>query len=135
MAKDRKDFADSDQLDTLVGKDVAVEGTLKSEGDIQINGYFKGVIQTEGDVIVGEHAKVKADIVAQNAYVAGTVDGDITAAERLEILETGRVEGDVKSQALSIEPGGILKGSSKMHDIEATSPNSEPAFEIEDEEA
>jgi len=132
MAKDRKDFANSDQLDTLIGKDVLVEGTLKSEGDIQINGYFKGEIVTTKDVVIAERAKVKADIEADNIYVAGEVNGNITAAQRLEILETGRVNGNVTSQALSIEPGGILKGSSSMKETEENEP-AKPAYEVEEE--
>lgn len=134
MAKERKDFADSDQLDTLIGKDVIVEGPLKSEGDIQINGQFKGEVASAKDVIIAEHAKVKANIAAQNVYVAGEVDGNITASQRLEILETGRVDGNVTSQAMSIEPGGILKGSSTMQETEEIEPDSKPAFEVEEEE-
>lgn len=132
MAKDRKDFANSDQLDTLIGKEVLVEGILKSEGDIQINGYFKGEIATIKDVVIAERAKVKADIKADNVYVAGEVDGNIAATQRLEILETGRVNGNVTSQALSIEPGGILKGSSAMKETEENEP-AKPAYEVEEE--
>ncbi|MBU1082964.1 polymer-forming cytoskeletal protein [Patescibacteria group bacterium] len=133
MSKERKDFADPNQFDTLVGKEVVVKGTLESEGDVQINGYFAGTIDSEKDVIVSEHAKVKANITGKNVYVAGEVDGDITASEKLEILETGRVDGDVTSQALSIEPGGILKGSSQMRETESEKPNSTPTFEVEEE--
>jgi len=133
MAKERKDFADSSQLDTLIGKEVVVKGTLESEGDVQINGYFSGTIESAKDVIIAEHAKVKANIAGENVYVAGEVDGNITANERLEILETGRIDGDVTSQALSIEPGGILKGSSQMHETESKQPDSKPTFEVEEE--
>lgn len=134
MAKERKDFADPSQLDTLIGKEVVVKGTLESEGDVQVNGYFSGTIDSAKDVIIAEHAKVKANITGENVYVAGEVDGDITANERLEILETGRVDGDVASRALSIEPGGILKGSSQMRETESEKPDSKPTFEVEEEE-
>lgn len=133
MSKERKNFADPEQLDTLIGKEISAEGTLDSEGDIQVNGQFQGEIKSNGDVIVAEHAKVKADITATNVYVAGEVDGNIAATERLEILETGRVNGNVASQALSIEPGGILKGSSTMTEVAETEPDSKPAYEVEEE--
>ncbi|OGB75149.1 hypothetical protein A2810_03245 [candidate division Kazan bacterium RIFCSPHIGHO2_01_FULL_49_10] len=133
MAKDRKDFADFNQPDTLIGKEVVVTGTLNSEGDIQINGQFEGKIEAAADVIIGEHAKVKADIRAGNVYVAGEVEGDIQAIERLEILETGRVNGNVNSQAMSIEPGGILKGSSAMQETAETAPAAQPTYELEEE--
>ena len=133
MTKVRKDFADFNQLDTLIGKEVVAEGNLRSEGDIQINGQFVGTIETSQDAIIGEHAKVKADITARNIYVSGEVEGDINASERLEILETGRVHGNVASQAMSIEPGGILKGSSTMQETAETAPAAQPTYEVEEE--
>ena len=135
MAKDRKDFADSNHLDTLIGKDVVVEGELKSEGDVQINGQFIGEIETAGDLIIGEHAKVKAEITGTNVYVAGEVEGNIAAKEKLEILETGRINGNVTSQAMQIEPGGILKGSSEMQEVSEEEPLAKPTFEVEEEKA
>lgn len=135
MAKDRKDFADPNHLDTLIGRDVVVEGDLDSQGDVQINGQFSGEIRVSGDLIIGEHAKVKAIIKAVNAYVAGEVEGNIAATEKLEILETGRMTGDVTSQSLAIEPGGILKGSSKMQEISEEQPTAKPTFEVEEEKA
>lgn len=133
MAKDRKDFADFNQPDTLIGKEVIAEGTLSTEGDIQINGQFKGELSTTQDLIVGEHAKIKANVTALNVYVAGEVEGDIQATERLEILETGRVNGNVTSQAMSIEPGGILKGSSTMQETAEQAPAAQPTYEVEEE--
>ncbi|MFA5967231.1 MAG: polymer-forming cytoskeletal protein [Patescibacteria group bacterium] len=133
MAKDRKDFADPNHFDTLIGREVIVEGLLKTEGDIQVNGQFTGKIETNGDLIVGEHAKVKAEIIGINIYVAGEVEGDITAKEKLEILETGRINGNVTSQAMSIEPGGILKGSSEMQEVSEEEPLAKPTFEVEEE--
>ena len=133
MAKDRKDFADPEHLDTLIGKEVVVEGELKGEGDVQINGQFTGEIKIAGDLIVGEHGKVKAEIDAENVYVSGEVDGNIKAKVKLRILETGRVMGDVNSQALSIEPGGILKGSSQMEEVSEDTPTAKPTFEVEEE--
>ena len=133
MAKDRKDFADPNHLDTLIGKEVVVEGLLKTEGDAQINGQFTGEIEAGGDLIIGEHAKVKAEIIGTNVYVAGEVEGNIAAKEKLEILETGRINGNVTSQAMSIEPGGILKGSSEMQEVSEEEPLAKPTFEVEEE--
>ncbi|MEA1909474.1 MAG: polymer-forming cytoskeletal protein [Patescibacteria group bacterium] len=133
MAKDRKDFADADHLDTLIGKEVVVEGTLKSEGDVQINGKFTGKLEIDGDLIIGEHGEIEAEVAGQNVYVAGDVEGDINAIEKLEILETGRVTGNVTSHALSIEPGGILKGSSEMQEVSSEAPISNPTFEVEED--
>jgi len=135
MAKTRADFADFNNPDTIIGRGVVVEGTLQTAGDIQINGEFKGKLVTEKDVVVGEHAIVDADINGQNVYVAGEVRGDINAFEKIEILETGKVDGNVAASALSIESGGILKGTSTMHEVEAERPETEPTYEVQEVKA
>ena len=131
MSKTRADFADFTNPDTIVGDGVMVDGTLKTAGDIQINGRFKGKLITDGDVVVGERAQILANINAQNVYVAGEVVGNINALGKLEIMETGCVEGDVSSSALAIEAGGVLKGSSAMHDTEREKPQVTPTYEAE----
>lgn len=130
--KTRANFAEFTNPDTIIGNGVAVEGTLQTAGDIQINGFFKGKLITQGDVVIGEHAEVVANISAQNVYVAGSVVGDITALEKLEIMETGKVAGNVSSSALAIESGGILKGSSTMREVETERPDLDPTYEVEE---
>lgn len=135
MSKTRSDFADFNNPDTIVGRGVEIKGTLQTRGDIQINGAFSGKLITEGDVVVGEHAFVEADISAQNAYISGEVEGDIHAIDKIEIMETGRVTGNVTSSALAIESGGILKGSSTMRETEEAKPTIDPTFEVEESDS
>lgn len=132
MAKKRTDFANFQNADTLIGLGVEIEGNLGAEGDIQINGQFKGDVATLGDVIIGDHAEVKADIKGANVYVAGVVEGNIVAEDKIEIYETGRVTGNVVAQGLVIEPGGLLTGKSVMHPEEESKPNTSPTFEVEE---
>jgi cytoskeletal protein CcmA (bactofilin family) len=134
MAKKRSDFADSKNPDTLIGLGVAVEGELETEGDIQINGWFKGDVATSGDVIIGDHAEVKANVSGNNIYVAGSVHGNLLATEKIEIYETGRVTGNVEAHGLVIEPGGLLTGKSIMKAEEVEQPDAAPTFELEDKE-
>lgn len=132
MSKTRSDFADQNNPDTIVGKGVEIKGTLQTNGDIQLNGAFSGKLIAKGDVVIGEHAFVEADISGENVYVNGEVEGDIHALDKIEILETGRVTGDVTSSALAIEAGGILKGSSTMRETEEAKPTIDPTFEVEE---
>jgi len=130
--KNKNDFADFENQDTVIGAGVSVTGNIKTTGDIQINGQFKGSLATSGDIIIGELAEVKASIEASNAYIAGDVDGDINSTERLEILATGRVNGNVKSHSLVIEPGGLLKGKSTMSEAVKDKPSISPTYEVDD---
>lgn len=132
MSKTRSDFADQNNPDTILGRGVEIKGTLQTNGDIQVNGAFSGKLVAKGDVVIGEHAFIEADISGENVYVNGEVEGDIHALDKIQILETGRVTGDVTSSALAIEAGGILKGSSTMRETEETKPEIAPTFEVEE---
>lgn len=132
--KTKQDFAEFTNPDTIVGEGVVVEGTLKTLGDIQINGSFKGKLITEGDVVVGEHAQVEADISAENVHIAGSVIGNVSAIHKLEVFETGEINGNVSSSALVVEAGGVLKGTSKMHETESERPEVDPTYEVEEGE-
>lgn len=133
--KTRSEFAEYDNPDTIIGYGVSVEGTLQTVGDIQINGHFKGKLITRGDVVVGEHGRVNANINGENVYIAGEIAGNINAVDKLEILETGKVDGNISSVALSIESGGVLKGNSTMRDTEDVKPEIDPTYEVEDKTA
>jgi cytoskeletal protein CcmA (bactofilin family) len=71
-------------------------------------------METMGNVIIGEAAKVEADIAARNVSVAGSVKGNIKAAGRLEILSTGQLWGDIEVESFLIDEGGFFNGSSTM---------------------
>jgi len=130
--KTRGEFAEFDNPDTIIGYGVSVEGTLQTVGDIQINGHFKGKLITRGDVVIGEHGRVNANINGENVYIAGEVTGNVNAVDKLEILETGKINGNISSTALSVESGGVFKGSSTMHDTEDVKPEMDPTYEVEE---
>jgi cytoskeletal protein CcmA (bactofilin family) len=101
-------------LETAIGSNASIAGTLKSDGDVRIDGSFEGEIEVLGNVIVGASGRVIASIRAANIHVSGAVKGDLYAQEALEISETGKVWGDISAKALQIEPGGLFQGQSAM---------------------
>ncbi len=114
--------AGSDSAETVIGRNASFNGHFKCEGNLFIEGFCEGFIEATGTVIVGERAKVAADITAQNVSVSGAVRGKITARERLEILSTGRVWGSVDAASFLIDEGGYFHGESVM------AGEAEPAF-------
>ena len=99
------------QMENVLGPNTTYQGTLKSDGNIRIDGiYEQGRIETAGNVIIGPSAKVLADIVADAIQVWGAVRGSITARGRLEILSTGKVWGDICVGSLLIDEGGVFRG-------------------------
>jgi cytoskeletal protein CcmA (bactofilin family) len=102
------------KIETVIGPNCHLQGTLQCDGGVRIDGVFQGNIDTTGNVIVGESAKVIADIKANNVSVGGAVKGNITG-NRVEVLETGRVWGDLKVNGLLLNEGAYLRGQTMMH--------------------
>ncbi len=100
--------------ETVIGANTNIVGTLKSDGNIRIDGTVEGDIEILGNLIIGETGRVIATIKAQNVHVSGAVKGEITAVEQLEISPTGKIWGDITTAALHIEPGGLFRGQSAM---------------------
>lgn len=101
-------------MDTVIGKETEIKGTLTSSGVIRIDGKVEGEVTHKGDVIIGETGHVAANISARNVAVGGSVQGNIEAAGKLELLPTARVAGDVKVGSLVISEGAVFRGRSEM---------------------
>lgn len=100
--------------------DAAMQGTLtfKDHVNLRINGKFEGCLEVRGNLIVGQTATVVADIVGDNIVIGGKVKGKITAKERLTLLPTAIVEGDIYPAKLNVAEGAILEGRCTMlHDF------------------
>jgi cytoskeletal protein CcmA (bactofilin family) len=106
--------ASSGNVDTILGASANVQGVLKSDGNIRVDGILQGRIETAGNVVIGPSAKVVADISANSVQVWGHVQGNIRADGRLEILSTGRVFGELCVSALMIDRGGLFRGQCYM---------------------
>ena len=104
-----------DQFETIIGPNTSFDGHLKSDGSVRIDGVCGGgVIETVGNVVVSPDAKVAADIVARNVSVSGAVTGKIKTSNRLEILSTGRVWGDVEVGSFLLDEDGYFRGELVM---------------------
>ena len=104
-----------DQFETIIGPNTSFDGHLKSDGSVRIDGVCEaGVIETVGNVVVSPDAKVAADIVARNVSVSGAVTGKIKTSNRLEILSTGRVWGDVEVGSFLLDEDGYFRGELVM---------------------
>ncbi len=108
-----------EKIETTIGSTASLQGVLKAEGSIRIDGAFEGEIETAANVIIGRTGKVLANIKARNVLVAGRVKGDINALESLEILKDGGVKGDIEAGTLLLEEGAIFHGQSRMRKEES----------------
>jgi cytoskeletal protein CcmA (bactofilin family) len=100
---------------SFLGKGTFIDGKFQVEGNIRIDGNFKGEVDGNADLIIGEGAYIEATIKVRNLTVMGEVHGNITCSEKLEIHNTGKVVGEIKAGKLIIEENAIFEGSSLMH--------------------
>jgi len=112
---DRKEeFVTTGVAETVVGTSVKLKGNLKSDGDITVDGSVNGEIKTKGTVNIGPNANIIANVHAKNVNVAGTVQGNVVATDRLSVSESGRIYGDIAANILAISAGALFSGKSTM---------------------
>ncbi|MEA2628317.1 MAG: hypothetical protein QOJ10_777 [Chloroflexota bacterium] len=104
-----------EQKSTVLGRDDALSGRLQLKGGGHVLGNFTGQIECDGDLFIGPEAHVEADIHTEKVTIAGFVRGNIVAASRLKITNTGRLEGDAKVGALVVQEGGVHHGVIRVH--------------------
>jgi len=103
----------NDRIETLIGSNTTIKGDIEIKGTIRIDGRFEGTIKADW-IVIGESGYLKGDALANGVIVGGTVEGNISTSDSVEINSSGRVFGDVQTQKLVIIEGGIFEGRSKM---------------------
>ncbi len=104
----------SDEVSALLGSETECEGKLSFEGAVRVDGKFSGEISSEGTLIIGEKAVVKAEVRAGIVLVYGETQGKLVAKERLEAYAPARILGDIQTPILVFGEGVIFQGSSQM---------------------
>lgn len=107
-----------DEVETVVGPSVVVEGDFSSEGNILVKGTVSGNVQTGRLLTVEEGAKILANVKASDALVAGEVKGNMRVEEKLQLTQSARVLGDIYCRVFEVESGAIVHGKVTMTDIE-----------------
>jgi cytoskeletal protein CcmA (bactofilin family) len=103
-----------DENFTFLGKGVRFNGVVHFEGTVRIDGRLEGEIHTKGTLIVGEHAVIKGIITAGTITSGGKIQGNVTATDKMHLLKSGVVIGDVRSPAFSMEDGAHFQGACDM---------------------
>jgi cytoskeletal protein CcmA (bactofilin family) len=102
------------KIDTILGVGISIKGSLGGKGGVRIEGVFEGPVDLDGPMVIGEQGKVVSNgIRATSVVVGGTVQADVIA-DKVQVLRTGRLYGDVTTANLSTEEGGFLKGTIRM---------------------
>jgi cytoskeletal protein CcmA (bactofilin family) len=97
--------------ESLIAADVTIEGKIEGAGHVRIAGRFKGDVNVEGNVTIEQGAHVTGQIAAATVIVSGEVHGNVSASQRVELLETGVINGDVKAAILTVAAGSRMRGN------------------------
>src|SRR5690349_16857302 len=99
---------------TLLAKGVELKGEIKVDGTVRIDGKLDGEVHTKGEVIVGEDGVVKGTITAGSLISSGRIKAMVTATERVQLLKTAILIGEVHSPIMVMEEGAKFQGVSDM---------------------
>ncbi|TCO10912.1 bactofilin family protein [Natronoflexus pectinivorans] len=114
MSKKMKSYDTESKLPNMIGPGTKIVGNIETNGDIRIDGNIEGNIDSKGKVVIGNNGFVKGEISCNNAEVSGTLNGKMSVLELLSLKATSKVNGDIKSGKLSIEPGALFSGTCAM---------------------
>lgn len=97
-------------LNTIIGPGTRVNGTIDAGGFTRIDGSIQGDVQAKGRVVIGERARLKSNVTGTFVTVGGVVYGNILASERIIILASGLILGDVITRRIQADEGCLIHG-------------------------
>lgn len=109
-----KNFQNISKMETIIGSNTCLKGSLSSEGAIRVDGKLEGNIIDAADVFVGEDGEICGNVHSSQVVIGGKVNGNIEAHSSLELLQSAEVSGDIKTASLSISDGSFFEGNCTM---------------------
>jgi len=104
----------SNRIETLIGEQCTITGSLSGSGLLRIDGVIEGSIKWQDDVETSETALCKGNITCFNAFISGKVEGNLSCLGTLTIEGSGAVTGDIVVKNLRISEGGVFDGKCTM---------------------
>ncbi len=111
-----------EQVGTIIGPGAVLEGPLTTKDSTRIDGTVKGNVTVSGALIVGQEGKIVGTVSCMNAYVAGEVNGNLSAPQgKVEISDSGKIIGDVSCKGIIIDENAVFHGQCNMTGVEKSS--------------
>ena len=112
--KNMKNQINTSSAINMIGNGTIINGDIQSKSDIRIDGILKGSVKTEGKLVVGTTGVVEGDVFCSDADISGEIKAKITVSKILSLKSTSKLNGDIITNKLSIEPGASFSGSCSM---------------------
>ena len=101
-------------VNSIIGEGTTLRGEFNLNGLLRIDGIFYGKVKTNGKVLVGKNGVAECTIISGTVVIGGKVKGDILATERITLLSTGELIGNIKTPRLVIEEGVVFDGTCEI---------------------
>jgi cytoskeletal protein CcmA (bactofilin family) len=115
-----KTIEPENKLPNMIGQGTKIVGDIETNGDIRIDGQIEGNVNSKGKVVIGSNGLIKGEVFCSNAELAGALNGKINVSELLSLKASSKINGDIKTGKLNIEPGAIFTGTCNMGNQGAT---------------
>lgn len=112
--KDEQALGRSGELNTIIGKGSSLEGTLKVENSLRVDGKIKGHVTTTDSLVIGKEGDIEGEIIAKNAIIGGRVRGKINATGKVVLEAKAFFQGEMKTSRLVIDDGAVFDGRCSM---------------------
>lgn len=122
MARNRNEPPTApDSVIAIIAAGMKVIGDCETDGTLRIEGSIQGTVRAGKAVVIGKDGLVDGHVITQDAVIAGTVTGTVTAQSRLEVQGTARLDGEVAARRMQLEEGAVLNGKVTMGESVGTS--------------
>ena len=101
-------------INTIIGPDTSVSGDIEAGGFTRVDGSLQGDLTARGQIVVGEKARIKSNISGTSITIGGVVYGNVLASERLIVLSTGLVLGDIVTRRIQADEGCLIHGKIRV---------------------
>lgn len=99
---------------SLLDSQLTVDGDIDTQGSLRIDGHLNGDIRRADTVVLGAGASMKGNVHAREVIIGGTLTGNVYATDRIELQPTAVVTGDITSQLVLVQEGGVVNGRVQM---------------------
>jgi cytoskeletal protein CcmA (bactofilin family) len=106
--------ADAPLKESIIAAGLTIEGKIDGAGHVRIAGDFKGDVNVQGNLTIESGAHVTGGVKADTVVVGGQLDGNIDASSRVELLQTGVFNGELKAGSLTVAAGSRMRGKAEF---------------------
>lgn len=111
-----EDKSRSGELNTIIGKGTVIEGTVKVQSSMRLDGRINGKVMTTDSLVVGKEGEIEGEIRVKNAVIAGNVKGQVFASGKVVLEARSVMTGEIKTSKLSINDGAQFDGTCSMRE-------------------